>query len=177
MAWRQAINTTWGQYRYLYDTWNPPSVDDITGILPVSKGGTGSDTGKSHLTFLNYGLNPAINIDTYNNCNYILARSAPGDNIGTFPKDPSTRWFNLINFFSVHFISQIAFEIYSTGSRPTIVYFRSKWYNDDSDWSNWQSNFESCIGTDYDTSRTRNIKLTTSVPSTVDNGAVVLVYS
>ena len=176
IAWRQASGMNWGTYRYIYDTFNPPNVDDITGVLPISKGGTGSDTGKSPLTFLNYGLNPSINIDTIFDHNFVLGRSTYGENVGTFP---TTGWCNLINFFSGHFVTQLAFPINpgGGGDEYITIFTRSRWIDPNVTWSKWYNNRYASNGTDYTTSRTRNISLSTTTPTTVNNGAVVLVYS
>lgn len=116
------------------------SAGDITsGVFSVERGGTGSSSGRSNVTFVNRSLN-ALNIDTeYDYC-YVAAFSDKAGCGGTFPGD-SPGWVQIVNFYSVHFVFQLCQEISNsttTKDRSSTMWMRQRYAPNGSDlWSDW----------------------------------------
>jgi len=100
------------------------------GITAVANGGTGATTDIN--LFRNRDLN-SLNIDTEFNYNYAVAISEGGH--GTRPDEV---WVLVVNFYTFHFIAQIAQEV-SGSSDPHDsgrTWIRDKWW--DGIWSTWK---------------------------------------
>lgn len=114
------------------------TASDITsGIFPVSVGGTGSGDGKGRVTFVNADLN-AVNIDNDFSYNYTTSIAVTGYDLGTTPY--AGGWWQIINFYAVHFVVQIAVEISNStvSDRPANMWIRQRYVFDAScRWSNW----------------------------------------
>jgi len=107
-------------------------VEPTFGTLPIAQGGTGATTDVN--LFRNKNLN-TINIDTEYNYNYAVAVSEVGH--GTRPADV---WILVANFYTNHFIVQIAQEISnSTVSHESgRTWVRERYIGSTATWSTWK---------------------------------------
>ena len=106
---------------------NPHKVTAAqVGAVPASE--------TSSFNFTNKSLN-TVNIDTVTGYNYITAISESGH--GTVP---TSGWINVMNFWSMHFVTQIAFTCLSstTPTRSMRMWIRERYMNDTANWSEWK---------------------------------------
>lgn len=83
--------------------------------------------------FTNANLN-SINIDETYNYNYVVALSTDG-----FGTKPASGWQNIVNFYSNHFVTQLAFSCSNKATRERAVYMwiRERYAGIDYIWSDW----------------------------------------
>lgn len=143
----------------------------VTGVLPISRGGTGSSEGKSGVTFKNMQLN-AVNIDEEFNYNYVAAFNDVEGTYGTFPDGIVGEWRQVVNFYSTHFAFQICQYISSSESetdRPATMWTRQRYTPSSDLWSDWRKVMDS-YSIKYSTTDL------TAGTSTLANGNIYLVY-
>lgn len=100
------------------------------------------NTSISKTAFHNKSLNGA-NFDTTYNLNMVgaFANEVDGKFI-TYPSNPGfgVNWFNVLNLYSTHFISQIGMTCSSSSdpNRKVDLFIREKYMNASNIWSNWR---------------------------------------
>ncbi len=111
---------------------NAFGLGNTTGALPIANGGTGATTDVN--LFQNKGLN-TVNIDTTFNYNYTCAVSESGH--GTYP---AQTWLLVVNFYTFHFIMQIAQEITdsTTSHSSGRTWVRERYEDSACTWSTWK---------------------------------------
>ena len=127
------INDIEGLQRTMSDHSSQHATGGSDPITPAEIGAVPVD--QFHvLNFTNRGLN-STNIDTEYNYNYIVALSEDGH--GTRPTVSS--WINVVNFYSTHFVTQLAFSVSSgtVAERGVRIWFRER-YVASGVWSNWK---------------------------------------
>lgn len=93
-----------------------------------------SDTSKYN--FINKGLN-TVNVDEVFNYNYVTAISESGK--GTLPAS-DTGWLSIMNFYTDHFVTQLAFTCSSSSNanRSVVMWIRERYMGSNSAWSTWR---------------------------------------
>jgi len=96
------------------------------GAVPASE--------TSSFNFTNKSLN-TVNIDEVTGYNYITAISESGH--GTVPIN---NWLNVVNLWSMHFVTQIAFTCLAsaTANRSVQMWIRERYMNDIAGWTEWK---------------------------------------
>ena len=98
------------------------------GAVPTSE--------TSKYNFINKGLN-TVNVDEVFNYNYVTAISEKG--CGTLPAS-DTGWLSIMNFYTDHFVTQLAFTCSSSSSanRSVVMWIRERYMGSNSVWSTWR---------------------------------------
>lgn len=143
---------------HLANTSNPHSVT-------ASQAGAVPATETNSFNFTNKSLN-TVNIDEVTGYNYITAISEGGH--GTRPWDG---WSNVINFWSSHFVTQIAFTCTAstTVERNVRMWIRERYMSESQGWSEWKSIHNSSTIT------AGTVDLTAGT-SPLETGKIYLVY-
>ena len=145
---------------HLADKSNPHGVTaSQAGAVPTS------ETNKYNFT--NKSIN-AVNIDEVFNYNYVVAISEAGH--GTVPPSP-TSWINVMNLYTDHFVTQLAFTCSSasTADRVVKLWIRERYMGASSVWSEWRLLYN---GSTILTGTTDLVAGTTKL----DTGSIYLVY-
>ena len=109
-------------------------------ITPAEIGAVPADQ-LNTFNFTNKALN-SVNFDTEFNYNYVVAISEAGH--GTAP---SSGWVNIMNIYSVHFVTQIAFSVIGTTTAERSVRFWVREKHIQNAWSNWKHFSATSFGT------------------------------
>lgn len=151
-----SFTNTWSEWFREYTTSDKPKADDVDAVPKEST---------NMYNFTNKGLN-GVNIDEVYNYNYVVAISENGH--GTRPSDS---WFNIINFYTGHFVSQIAVGCLGGGSsdRRVGTWVRERYQGSGNVWSDWKRLYN----TSNIISGTSDL---TAGTSTLNNGDIYLVY-
>lgn len=112
--------------RYLFNLIGDPNlIPQKTGLGTIADALTSAT---NPFNFTNHNLN-GLNIDETYMHNYVVGISEDGH--GTRPTGDS--WWNIINFYSVHFITQIAFA----NGNGNVLYIRNKYAGNA--WGEWKN--------------------------------------